>query len=106
MIAGAVGVAVLSAEDARTRLEAAVVAQLGVMLEHPFLCRALVGDLGRATRLPELALALRAAVYEPTEQLLADGVADRWLRQVPQPRARAWRDLVPIPGASHPRGGE
>ena len=46
MVAGAVGVAVSSAEDARTRLEAAVVAQLGVMLEHPFLCRALVGDLG------------------------------------------------------------
>ena len=89
MIAGAVGVAVLSAEDARTRLEAAVVAQLGVMLEHPFLCRALVGDLGRATRLPELALALRAAFYEPIEQLLADGVADGSLRQVPNPGAVA-----------------
>jgi TetR/AcrR family transcriptional regulator len=89
MIAGAVGVAVSSAEDARTRLEAAVVAQLGVMLEHPFLCRALVGDLGRATRLPELALALRAAFYEPIEQLLADGVADGSLRQVPNPGAVA-----------------
>jgi AcrR family transcriptional regulator len=89
MIAGAVGVAVSSAEDARTRLEAAVVAQLGVMLEHPFLCRALVGDLGRATRLPELAVALRAAFYEPIEQLLTDGVADGSLRQVPNPGAVA-----------------
>ncbi|MEZ0580253.1 hypothetical protein [Nocardioides sp. MH1] len=70
MIAGAVGVAVASAEDRgpRTRLEAAVVEHLGVMLEPPFLCRALVGDLGRATRLPELAVALRAAFHEPIEQ--------------------------------------
>lgn len=85
LIAGAVGVAVASAEDARTRLEAAVAAQLGVMLEHPFLCRALVGDLGRATRLPELAVALRAAFYQPIEQLLTDGVADRSLRPVADP---------------------
>ena len=85
LIAGAVGVAVATAEDARTRLEAAVAAQLGVMLEHPFLCRALVGDLGRATRLPELALALRVAFYEPIEQLLADGVADGSLRPVSDP---------------------
>jgi AcrR family transcriptional regulator len=89
MIAGAVGVAVASAEDARTRLKAAVAAQLGVMLEHPFLCRALVGDLGRATRLPELADALRSAFYEPIEKLLAEGVADGSLRQVADPGAVA-----------------
>jgi len=89
MIAGAVGVAVSSDEDARTRLEAAVAAQLGVMLEHPFLCRALVGDLGRATRLPDLAVALRSAFYEPIESLLADGVADGSLRQVADPGAVA-----------------
>lgn len=89
MIAGAVGVAVSSAEDARTRLEAATAAQLGVMLEHPFLCRALVGDLGRATRLPDLAVALRSAFYEPIEKLLADGVADGSLRQVADPAAVA-----------------
>lgn len=89
LIAGEVGVAVSTAEDARTRLEAAVSAQLGVMVEHPFLCRALVGDLGRATRLPELAVALRTAFYEPIEQLLADGVADGSLRQVADPSAVA-----------------
>ena len=85
MIAGAVGVAVSSDENARTRLEAAVAAQLGVMLEYPSLCRALVGDLGRATRLPELAVALRAAFYEPIEQLLTDGVSDGSLRRVADP---------------------
>ena len=89
MIAGAVGVAVASEENARTRLEAAVQAQLGVMLEHPSLCRALVGDLGRATRLPELAAALRTAFYEPIEQLLAEGVSDGSLRQVADPGAVA-----------------
>jgi TetR/AcrR family transcriptional regulator len=85
LVAGAVGVAVSGPEDARTRLGAAVVAQLGVILEHPFLCRALVGDLGRATRLPELALAIHAAFYEPIERLLADGVSDGSLRQVADP---------------------
>jgi TetR/AcrR family transcriptional regulator len=89
MVAGEVGVAVSTAEDARTRLEAAVAAQLGVMLEHPFLCRALVGDLGRATRLPELGIALRTAFYEPIEQLLAEGVADGSLRKVADPSAVA-----------------
>lgn len=89
LIAGAVGVAVATQENARTRLEAAVAAQLGVMLEHPFLCRALVGDLGRATRLPELAVALRAAFFEPIEQLLAEGVSDGSLRQVADPGAVA-----------------
>jgi AcrR family transcriptional regulator len=85
LVAGAVGVAVSGPEDARTRLEAAVVAQLGVMLEHPFLCRALIGDLGRVTRLPELAAAVHTTFYQPIEQLLADGVADGSLRQVADP---------------------
>lgn len=89
LIAGEVGVAVSTSEDARTRLEAAVAAQLGVMVEHPFLCRALVGDLGRATRLPELAVALRTAFYEPIEKLLAEGVVDGSLRQVADPSAVA-----------------
>lgn len=85
LIAGAVGVAVATEDDARTRMQAAVEAQLGVMLEHPYLCRALVGDLGRATRLPDLAVALRTAFFEPIEQLMADGVRDGSLRQVADP---------------------
>lgn len=86
LVASEVGVAVSTAEDARTRLEAAVAAQLGVMVEHPFLCRALVGDLGRATRLPDLAEALRGAFYEPIETLLAEGVDDGSLRKVADPQ--------------------
>ena len=89
LIAGAVGVAMTSGDTAGARLQAAVRAQLQVMLEHPFLCRALVGDLGRATRLPDLADALRAAFYEPIELLLADGVGDGSLRPVGDPTAVA-----------------
>jgi TetR/AcrR family transcriptional regulator len=85
LLAGAVGVATSGPGDARTRLEAAVVAQLGVMLEHPFLCRALLGDLGRVARLPELAVRVHATFFEPIEQLLAEGVADGSLRQVADP---------------------
>lgn len=85
LVAGAVGVAVSGPEDARTRLEAAVVAQLGVMLEHPYLCRALIGDLGRAARLPELTVRVYSTFYEPIERLLAEGVADGSLRQVEDP---------------------
>lgn len=85
MISSAVGVAVSGPEDARTRLRAAMLAQIGIMLEHPYLCRALMGDLGRVARLPDLALAVQAAFYAPIEQLLAEGVDDGSLRQVDDP---------------------
>ncbi|EON24233.1 regulatory protein, TetR [Nocardioides sp. CF8] len=55
------------------------------MLEHPHLCRALVGDLGRATRLPDLAVAIDAAFLTPIEQLLVQGVEDGSLRRVEDP---------------------
>ena len=89
LMAGAVGVAVSGPGDARVRLEAAVVAQLTVMLEHPFLCRALVGDLGRVARLPELNRAVHTTFFEPIERLLAEGVADGSLRQVQDPHTVA-----------------
>jgi TetR/AcrR family transcriptional regulator len=89
LIAGEVGNAVTSPGTARERLETVVEAQLEVMLEHPAVCRALVGDLGRATRLPELAIAVQAAFHQPIEELLADGVTDGSLRAVPDPRTVA-----------------
>lgn len=103
LIASAVGVAVTSEEDARTRLRAAVQAQLGVMLEHPYLCLALVGDLGRATRLPELAASLHTAFYKPIEQLLADGVTDGSLRKVADPGEVALSifGAITVAGLSH-----
>ena len=85
LITGEVANAVTSPGTARERLEAAVEAQLKVMLDHPAVCRALVGDLGRATRLPELAIALQAAFHQPIEKLLNEGVTDGSLRQVADP---------------------
>lgn len=75
-IGGEVAAAVGAPGTARERLEAAVRAQIAVMLEQPAACRALVGDLGRATRLPELAHALQDAFQRPIEQLLIEGAAD------------------------------
>lgn len=85
LIAGEVGTAVSAPGSARERLESAVEVQLRVMLEHPAVCRALVGDLGRATRLPELAMALQTAFHQPIEDLLAEGVNDGTLRGVTHP---------------------
>lgn len=75
-IAAEVGVAAESQGTARERLTRVIRAQLSVMLHNPASCRALVGDLGRATRLPQLASALSAAFYQPVEQLLRDGAED------------------------------
>lgn len=75
-IAAEVGVAVESDGTARERLIRVIRAQLGVMLENPASCRALVGDLGRATRLPPLAAALSAAFHQPVERLLREGAQD------------------------------
>ena len=89
LIAGEVGTAASAPGSARDRLESAVEAQLAVMLDHPAVCRALVGDLGRATRLPELAAALQEAFHRPIASLLAEGVSDGTLRPVEDPGAVA-----------------
>ncbi len=88
-IAGDVAVAVSAEGPASERLAGVVRAQLGVMLRNPAPCRALVGDLGRATRLPELAAALSAAFYEPVEKLLREGAEDGSLRPAEDPMSEA-----------------
>jgi len=89
LIGGAVAVATSGRGTASERLRAAISAQISVMLEHPHLCRALVGDLNRATRLPDLARALEAAFLGPIQQLLEQGVADGSLRRVDDPATAA-----------------
>lgn len=84
-IAGEVGTAISEPGNAVDRLQRAVEAQVRVMLENPAICRALTGDLGRATRLPELAVALDGAFYRPLEQLLREGAEDGTLRAVAEP---------------------
>jgi len=88
-IAGDVAVAVSAEGRASERLAGVVRAQLGVMLRNPASCRALVGDLGRVTRLPELAAALSAAFYEPVEKLLREGAEDGSLRRAEDPMSEA-----------------
>lgn len=84
-IAGEVAAAIDQPGLALDRLQRVVEVQVRVMLENPAACRALTGDLGRATRLPELAIALDGAFYRPLEQLLREGVRDKSLRPVAEP---------------------
>ncbi len=76
-IADEVAIAVQQPDtSAAQRLTAVIRAQLTVMSEQPAVCRALVGELGRAGRIPEIAEAIRSAYYAPVEALLADGARD------------------------------
>ena len=52
------------------------------MFDHPAVCRALIGDLGRAGRMPELAGAIRNVFHAPVEQRLEEGEADGSLRRL------------------------
>src|SRR5206468_8696114 len=74
---------------ARCRLEAVVRAKIGVMARHPATCRALMADLGRAGRIPEIAAAIQAAFHHPVRRLLAEGEADGSLRPVSDPETTA-----------------
>ncbi len=85
LIAGAVAVAKDADGSASERLRASITAQLSLMLEHPHLCRALVGDLGRAARLPDLAAALDAAFLTPIRELLEEGARDGSLARFEDP---------------------
>ncbi len=86
-IAGAVAVASEAPGTARERLVGIVTAQLRVMATQPAVCQALLADLGRAGRVPEIAVAVADAFYTPVERVLAEGAADGSLRKVQDPVA-------------------
>jgi AcrR family transcriptional regulator len=73
----------------RDRLEAVVRAKLDVMGRHPATCRALIADLGRAGRIPEIAAAIQEAFHHPVRRLLAEGEVDGTLRPVGDPETTA-----------------
>jgi TetR/AcrR family transcriptional regulator len=77
-VAGAAG----GPGTARDRMEAVVRAKIGVMARHPATCRALMADLGRAGRIPEIAAAIQEAFHQPVRRLLTEGEADGTLRPV------------------------
>lgn len=61
---------------AAERLVGVVRAQLTVMGEQPAVCRALLGELGRAGRMPVIAAAIRDAYHEPVARVLREGATD------------------------------
>jgi AcrR family transcriptional regulator len=63
-------------EPARERLEQLIAAQLTVMASEPDVCRALLGELGRAGRIPDIAQAIHDGYYAPLQQLLQEGRTD------------------------------
>lgn len=71
------------------RLTSVMGAQLTIMSEQPDVCRALVGDLGRAARMPEVTAMIDRAFIDPVEQLLREGEAEGSFRPDPDARATA-----------------
>jgi AcrR family transcriptional regulator len=86
-VASAVDEAGQSTGNARERLEHVIRAQLRLMTEQPDTCKVLLAELGRITRLPDLAKAVDEAFLEPVRRLLDDGAADGSLRALPRETA-------------------
>ena len=102
-VADAVAIAADGDGDARARLTGVLTAQLQVMADQPAVCRALIADLGRAGRIPDIAQAIIDAFYGPIERLLREGAEDGSLRGVSDPLAVAVAifGAVTISGLSH-----
>ena len=102
-MADAVAIAADGGGAARDRLTGVLTAQLQVMADQPAVCRALIADLGRAGRLPDITQAIVDAFYGPIERLLREGAEDGSLRGVPDPLAAAVAifGAVTIGGLSH-----
>lgn len=88
-MAAAVAEAAAPPGTARDRMEAVIRAKIAVMARHPATCRALMADLGRAGRIPEIAAAIQGAFHEPVRALLAEGEADGTLRPAGDPETTA-----------------
>ncbi|MFA6299788.1 MAG: TetR/AcrR family transcriptional regulator [Nocardioides sp.] len=88
-VADEVAIAVQSHDTAAQRLTDVISAQLRVMADQPAVCRALVGDLGRAGRMPAIAEMINTAYYQPVEALLREGAADGTLLEQAHPEAVA-----------------
>ncbi|MFB1296688.1 TetR/AcrR family transcriptional regulator [Mycobacterium sp. pW049] len=73
----------------KDRLVAVITVQVEHTMRRPGSSRALVGDLGRAIRLPELASAAQQAFYDPIARVLEAGAADGSLREFADPQSSA-----------------
>jgi AcrR family transcriptional regulator len=74
---------------ARDRLAAVIHAQLQVMAAHPHVCQALLAELGRAGRMPDIAHAIGQVFHQPVLDLLRAGAKDGSLRRLPDPAVAA-----------------
>jgi AcrR family transcriptional regulator len=86
-VAAAVQKAVTGRGGGVARLRAALRAQLEVLAANPETAQLLVANLGKAGRLTDIAVAVRAAFHEPVRSVLAAGVAEGSLRDVDVERA-------------------
>lgn len=88
-LAGEVALAAESPGRGSERLTAVITAQIAHTMKRPGTSRALVGDLGRAIRLPELTSAVQQAFYEPLARVLQAGAEDGSLKVVSDPQSAA-----------------
>ncbi|HET7735371.1 MAG TPA: TetR/AcrR family transcriptional regulator [Nocardioidaceae bacterium] len=88
-MADEVAIAIAVPDSAAVRLAEVVRAQLRVMADQPAVCRALIENLGRAGRMPEIANSVTEAYYSPVQQLLDQGVRDGSLRATEDPATTA-----------------
>ena len=88
-MADEVAIATHAPDSAAIRLAAVVRAQLRVMADQPAVCRALIENLGRAGRMPEIANSVTEAYYASVQQLLEEGVCDGSLRSTEDPATTA-----------------
>ena len=88
-LAGDVATAAEAPGTGRERLAGVVAVQIQHTLSNSGTSRALIGDLGRAARLPDLAQSVQAAFYNPIATVLRAGAEDGSLRTVPDPDAAA-----------------
>ena len=69
-------------EPARDRLRSVIRAHFQLFADNPDLCAVLLTELGRITRIPQLADSIWAAFHEPVRKLLDAGEGDGSLRVV------------------------
>lgn len=81
------------------RLRAVVRAQLAHLGDNPALAQLLISNLGKASKLPDLAAAIERAFHRPVRQLLALGATNGALRPVdPDLAATALYGAVTVVG--------
>ena len=88
-VADEVGKLMHAAGSGADRLHGVIGAQLRIMAQRPDACRALIGELGRAARIPVIAEKIGNAYFDPVDTLLREGAADGSLASVIDTRAAA-----------------